>query len=828
VKRAGAVAALLLSAFAWGCSGGGGSSDLSPSGTARLSLEEHLQRGTDLMRQGQDEGAIAEFKQSIAIDPKDARPHLQLGRLLASKARREGNVPLDGVAELKEAVRLNPEDIQAAYELADIIKDRVIGVYDQNLTVQLFERILKANPALYDIRLRYATWLAVGEVRLTIPGQGRASRDSGWSMEMARSHLEKVLDQVPPDSEQAMAANFMLAHVMMKSGQWPELVRQADLILQRFPNIPSDRKWQITGMKGHGYLRQGMNREALATFEQEAELGGGNRALWDIHVAVEALGGWEIFEPELATGYPKGFPEKYKLPLRPERYGGDLPPPGPRFKDIGKEMGIGRIAGAGPASWADYDQDGRWDLVACGCDTFCQLFRNLGTKFEDVTLAAGLERVDPGFGAVWGDYDGDGFPDLYIARDGWNGPGADALLHNRGNGTFEEVTAKAGIQEPGSGFNVVWFDYDKDGWLDLFVTNGVTLDPNINHLYRNRGDGTFENVTEKAGLLEEPRGGTIGVAVGDYDQDGWPDIFVHGRYRANKLYRNLGNGKFQDIAREAGVLGDRKQNGFMALAVDIDSDGDLDIVTSSLAVWDHVLAGYRSDYQTAPDDDQVRIYRNDGKMKFTDIGRDSGFIYPIGSMSANAGDLDNDGYPDLYFGTGNPDIRRLEPNILYMNNGRGYFVDRTRSAGVGVLGKGHGVTMIDWDGDGYLEIYAEVGGFYHGDLWRSYFFDYQGPKNNHWLEVELSQDGHNRQAVGASVTLRAGKLNPYQEVLNGRGFGSSDPPILHFGLGQNQKIEKLTVKWPDGTVAEIPPPPVDRKIRIHKGDSGWTPRPTPP
>ena len=172
--------------------------------------------------------------------------------------------------------------------------------------------------------------------------------------------------------------------------------------------------------------------------------------------------------------------------ISPKTLDDAVAPPGPRFRNIGKETGIGRIAGAGPASWADYDQDGRYDLVACGCDTFCALYRNLGSKFADVTLAAGLERVDPSFGAVWGDYDGDGYPDLYIARDGWNGPGADTLLHNRRDGTFEDVTQKAGDRRAGVRLQCRLVRLQPGRLARSPVTNGVTLDPNINHLYRNR------------------------------------------------------------------------------------------------------------------------------------------------------------------------------------------------------------------------------------------------------------------------------------------------------------------------------------------------------
>jgi hypothetical protein len=440
-----------------------------------------------------------------------------------------------------------------------------------------------------------------------------------------------------------------------------------------------------------------------------------------------------------------------------------------------------------------------------------------------VTLEAGFGKVESGFGAAWGDYDGDGKPDLYIARNGWAGPLQDSLLHNKGNGTFEEVTKKAGIDEPGSGFHVTWFDYNRDGWLDIYVSNGVTLDRNINHLYRNNGNGTFTNVTREAGLEEEQRAGTIGIAIGDYDQDGWPDLFVHGRMRPNRLYHNLGGGKFEEVARQAGVAGNGRQNGYVALFQDMDSDGDLDLITVSLAMWEHVIAGYRADYVPVPDDDLIKYFRNDGNGHFTDVSTQSGFVYPLGIMAANTADVDNDGYADLYFGTGNPDLRRQEPNVLYQNTGQGTFVDRSRSAGVWSQGKGHGITFTDWNGDGYLEIYAEKGGFYHGDLYHSSFFLNVTPHQNHFLMIDLSQEGPNGLAVGAGVTVQAGNLKIYKEVTSGRGFGSSDPPTLHFGLGKNRAIERLRVRWPDGSSQDFPAPPVDQFIRIRKGDSNWTP-----
>ena len=810
MKRGSIAAAALAAGLALACSGQGAST-IAPTGRTRMEVEEHYQRGMDLTRQMQDEGAAAEFRRCIKLDPGDARSYLQLGKILAARARRANQIPAEAAELLSKAVTLDPKDIQARYELAEILKERIINLYDPDRTIELYESILRDNPALTSVRQRYATWLAVGEIRMKGHGKDRVTLDSAWTMDAARFQLEKVLDEVSPDGEEAAAAHLTLANVYMKSGLWPELVKETDLFLQRYAGAPVERRAQALGMKAQGLFRQRLFKEAIQVYREYYDLEPSEKPLWGIYQCTLGLG-----------SVPADLPKKYRFPLRPEMAGADLPPP-PKFRDIAPELGIDKFSGAGPAGWADYDGDGRFDLVACGMDTFCSLFHNEGSRFRDVTLEAGFGKVESGFGAAWGDYDGDGKPDLYIARNGWAGPLQDSLLHNKGDGTFEEVAKKAGIDEPGSGFHVTWFDYNRDGWLDIYVSNGVTLDRNINHLYRNNGNGTFTNVTREAGLEEEQRAGTIGIAIGDYDQDGWPDLFVHGRMRPNRLYHNLGGGKFEEVARQAGVAGNGRQNGYVALFQDMDSDGDLDLITVSLAMWEHVIAGYRADYVPVPDDDLIKYFRNDGNGHFTDVSTQAGFVYPLGIMAANTADVDNDGYADLYFGTGNPDLRRQEPNVLYQNTGKGTFVDRSRSAGVWSQGKGHGITFTDWNGDGYLEIYAEKGGFYHGDLYHSSFFLNVTPHQNHFLMIDLSQEGPNGLAVGAGVTVQAGNLKIYKEVTSGRGFGSSDPPTLHFGLGKNPSIERLRVRWPDGSSQDFPAPPVDQFIRIRKGDSNWTP-----
>ncbi len=813
-RQALALSSLLVWVLCLACDGVGEAVVRPPA--SRLEVEEHIQRGMELMRQGQEENALAEFRQSTSLDPNNARATLQLGRVLAAHARRTNQLPFEAAEVLKKAVKLDPKSVQARFELSQVLLKREVGLYEPERVIDLIEGILRDSPAETGIRLRYATWLIMSEVRLSVPGkEGKVTKDSSWTLDVARFNLERVIDEAPADSEMAAAAHLMMADVLMKLGCWPEALQEAKLFMARYPNVPLERGTQALSILAQSQMRLGLYNEAIETYRRWHDLEPSDRPLWGIFQCMRALG-----------GYPAGLPQKYRFPLRPERHEKDQPPP-PRFRNIAHELGIEKTAGAGPAGWADYDGDGRYDLVACGMDTFCSLFHNEGKRFRDVTLQAGMGNVESGFGTAWGDYDGDGRPDLYIARNGWGGPLADSLLHNQGDGTFEDVTKQAGIDEPGSGFHVTWFDYNRDGWLDVFVSNGVTYDLNINHLYRNNGNGTFTNVTEEAGLGEKPSGGTIGVAVGDYDQNGWPDLFIHGRMVPNRLYHNLGNGKFEEVAKQAGVAGNGRQNGYVALFQDMDSDGDLDIVTVCLAPWEQTLAGMRADYVPVANDDLVRLYRNEVNGHFTDVSEKAGFVYPIGIMAAGTADVDNDGYSDLYFGTGNPDLRRQEPNLLYQNTGNGAFVDVSRAAGVWEQGKGPGISFFDWNGDGYLEIFAEKGGFYHGDLYASAFFLNETPHGNHYLFIDLLEDGPNRFAVGTGVTVQAGPLKIYKEVTSGRGFGSTDPYTLHFGLGKHPRIDLLRVRWPDGTSSDYPAPSVDSRIRIRKGESGWTLATTP-
>jgi tetratricopeptide (TPR) repeat protein len=766
----------------------------------------------DLARRGQHEAAVEEFRRSLALSANDPDTHFQLGRSLMEMALASGGPLREAMSEMEKALRLDPFRDYVRLQMAEAYGLKIPGHFDPDKTISLFEELIQRHPERPEIRLRFALWLKDSDVRLSrADDPNRVLQDSSWTYDVIRFHIEKAIDLVPEGSETMLQARMLLARILLDSGEYVAARAAFESLLPAFEERGAN-PGDLLNWIGHCLYRAEQYEKAAAAFSKAQELQPGPRHLWDIKLAYDKLG-----------GYPEALPERYRFPLRKEAFD-PASPPGLKFTDIAPRLHINRYAGAGPVAWADFDGDGQHDLLACGCDTFCNLYRAAGDTFVDATVEAKLTRLESGFGAVAADYDGDGDQDFYLARNGWSGPGANSLMRNEGNGTFVDVAAAAGVDDRGSSFNAAWFDYDRDGWLDLIVTNGVYLDGTTNQLYRNEGDGAFVNVTGAAGLTESPGFGTIGLAVGDYDDDGWPDIFYHGRGTANRLYRNNHDGTFTDVAAHAGVVGTKVQNGYIAFFADLDSDGDLDIWTGSLAPWDDVLAGYRPGYEPGPLEHVPRYFRNDGHGTFTDVSIAAGFIYPLGIMAAGVGDVDNDGYIDIYTGTGNPDMRRLEPNNFLHNRGGERFEDLTWFTALGRLGKGHGITFIDWDRDGDLEIYAELGGFFHGDFWENAFFLNEAGNRNNWLQVELKQPGTNHEAIGARVTIKAGRLNQTQQVNAGRGFGSSDPLVLHFGLGTADRVDRLEVRWPDGATQVMEAPPVNRSVLIERKTPEAPPR----
>ena len=289
--------------------------------------------------------------------------------------------------------------------------------------------------------------------------------------------------------------------------------------------------------------------------------------------------------------------------------------------------------------------------------------------------------------------------------------------------------------------------------------------------------------------------------------------------QSNVLYRNNGDGTFTDVTPTTG-MNIPVTDAFVTFFLDVDNDADLDIFISNSGSFQAFIAGQITG--SAPHDaDRQVLYRNNGDGTFTDVTRESGLYHAFGAMGANFGDIDSDGYLDIYLATGAPQMGRLERDALFHNNGDGTFTDATLAFGLGNIGKGHGVTFGDVDTDGDVDIYVPVGGAFIGDQWHNLFYQNTGTGNN-WLTLKLVGVKSNRDGIGAKVTLHVGGVsNPeirYREVSGGCGFGSTNSLQLEIGLGAHAKVDTLEIVWPSGQVDTHRNLSVNRKLVITEGE----------
>ncbi len=685
------------------------------------------------------------------------------------------------------------------------------GAYDAVRAVRQLEDVLKRFPELAALRHQFAYALDSFEVRIPVESDpDQPPIRSQVTLDLARAHLERAYAGVLPSTGLATACLRALSEVTLKMGEWEESFRLKELALQDARIQPLERD-VLRQRQVLARYKQGRYADALALFRsafgETEDLPWPRR--WLLHVVQQAA----------------GVPAAERKPRFDFRPGLVLPKPGEAlaFVDVAAKLGADRRNGLGPTAWGDVDHDGDDDLFIASCDSFGVLLKDDGQRFRDASREVGLGRVPSGFSSTLVDVDGDSWLDLYVGRDGWSGPAPNVLYKNRA-GRFEDASASSGLADPGSSFVHTWCDADRDGAVDVFVANGITGGADINALYRNKGDGTFENKTQAAGLAE-PRGTrTIGVAAGDYDDDGRTDLFCSGYQTTNRLYHNETTDKglaFVECGEAAGVRdAQHVSNGYVTFFADLDGDLDLDILRTSLAPFDDVLA-WLGDAAGGPPKSAVhtlRCYRNAGAGRFVDGTEELGLAIPIGVMGAGLADLDNDGWLDLYLGTGDPDLGRLEPN-RFLENAAGRFRDRTFELGFGILGKGHGVTFLDRDRDGDLEVYAQEGGFVMGDTWTNAFYENLSyAKGNHWLHVTLEGVASNREGIDARVLVTAGGRTCLRERRNGEGFGCSNSPALEFGLGAAERVERLELRWPSGLVQSFDDVPLDARILVREGE----------
>jgi tetratricopeptide (TPR) repeat protein len=489
-----------------------------------------------------------------------------------------------------------------------------------------------------------------------------------------------------------------------------------------------------------------------------------------------------------AGTYPDKVPRAYLIPPAAFESAEDVG----RFVDVAPRSGLVSFSEAGGVIVDDFDNDGRLDVVTSSlesCEPMRLFQRSSDGLFRDRTAKSGLEDQLGGLNIVQTDYNNDGNLDILVLRGGWETPQRKSLLRNNGNGTFTDVTVASGLTKALTGTQAaVWVDIDNDGWLDLFAGN----ESGPAQLFRNKRDGTFEDVAEKAGVNRTAF--NKGVSAADYDNDGWPDLYVSNLGGTNFLYRNNRDGTFTELGRGAGVPGPGQ--GFPTWFFDYDNDGNPDLfVASYVTSVDEVARAYLKLPRNA---NTLKLYRNLGDGSFQDVTRQVGLDRVLMVMGANFGDIDNDGFLDLYLGTGNPSYGALVPSLLLRNRDGKSFVDVTSSSGTGELHKGHGVAFADLDHDGDEEIVFEVGGATPGDAHALRLFENPGHHND-WIALKLVGVKTNRAAIGARITVTvdaaAGRRTIHRTVGSGGSFGAS-PLQQHIGVGAGVRSVDVEIWWP--------------------------------
>ncbi len=504
--------------------------------------------------------------------------------------------------------------------------------------------------------------------------------------------------------------------------------------------------------------------------------------------------------------YPDGVPASMQLPKG--YFSSDVP--FSKFPDIASSLQVDTRGLAGGVAVEDFDNDGLLDIIASswGFNDQIQYFRNNGAGgFDDWTIRAGLKGVTGGLNIRHADYNNDGFVDILILRGAWfndQGKIPNSLLKNNGDNTFTDVTLEAGLYTKRPTQNAVWADFDGDGWLDLFVGNESLpaggIESNFpSELYHNQQDGTFREVSQQANL--QINYFVKGSAGGDINNDGLPDLYISVMNGTNQLFLNVSDEKgirFDNISGTSNT--GEPWVSFPCWMFDFNNDGWLDIFVSAYSDGTEDLPGkILRAYGKKDDPFRPRLYVNNGNNTFTDVSIEMGLTEPAFTMGSNYGDLDNDGFPDFYLGTGEPNLKSIIPNKMYWNRDGKSFSDITYSGGFGNIQKGHGVGFGDMDGDGDQDFYVIMGGSFEGDVYQNLLFENPVGQDNKWIILRLEGVESNRRAIGARAEIEILEKGVTRKVMAmvspGSSFGGNSLQ-LEMGLGKAEKITAAKIYWP--------------------------------
>jgi hypothetical protein len=508
--------------------------------------------------------------------------------------------------------------------------------------------------------------------------------------------------------------------------------------------------------------------------------------------------------------YPKSVPQEFLIPNLDSDTTFKVKP----FTDMAADLGLNINGRAGGVIIDDFNNDGYLDIVTSGWDLHDPMHyfqNNKDGTFIDLTEQSGLNGLTGGLNIQQTDYNNDGNIDIFVLRGAWNTQGfgnqPPSLLRNNGDGTFTDVTINSGLEYFHPTQAAVWADFNNDGWLDVFIgaEHSGRGDAGGTHacmLYINNHDGTFTDMAKNANCNITSY--VKGVTSADYNNDGWPDIFISTLDGRKFLLKNMKkSGKdvaFDDVTEEAGIARNTEPT-FTTWFYDYNNDGWPDISVSDYNMRSQPLGYYAAAEalgKPIPKAGNVFLYRNNHDGTFTNVTDEVGLNKVVFSMGANFGDIDNDGYPDMYFGTGNPDFRSLVPNKLFKNIGGKKFADVTTSSRMGNLQKGHGVAFADLRNTGIQDVFIEMGGAYKGDSYTSSLYVNPGQTNNNWISLKLEGVKANKSAIGSRIKLtfteNGVKRSVYKDVNSGGSFGSS-PLRQEIGIGQAKSIDDIEIKW---------------------------------
>lgn len=641
-------------------------------------------------------------------------------------------------------------------------------------------------------------------------------------------YYDSVLKSSPPFVD-SINAEFFKANALLEKGEEQLAIEGFERLISRVPANDKASMDALLRQLGIAYLRLGERVNCIINHSGEScifpiagagihkDKSGSQKAIelyenilsqkpddlesrWLLNIAYMTIGGYPgQVPPKLLL---KGLDDDSSYAVKP-------------FVDVAAIVGLNTNNMAGGSIVEDFNNDDYLDVITSGWGLQEGMHynqNNANGSFSDISASSGLKDLVGGLHIVQTDYNNDGFKDIFVLRGGWKkkfGREPNSLLRNNGDGTFTDVTHQSGLLSFHPTQTATWNDFNNDGWLDVFIGNETTEgESHPCELYINNGDGTFTDLAKEAKC--DITVWAKGVTSGDYNNDGWPDLFVSTVDGRKYLLKNEGNAKsvrFRDVTLESGLYVNTVRS-FPTWFWDYDNDGWLDILVSGYD-YGGALAQYAaSEALGLPVQNlgNVFLYRNKQDGTFEDVTDKMGLNKVAFAMGSNFGDIDNDGWLDFYLGTGNPQYRSVIPNKMFKNLGGQRFVDITQAARVGNLQKGHGVSFADLDNDGDQDVHIDMGGAYTGDTYQNSLYLNPGQNDNRFIGIRLEGTTCNRAAIGARIKVsfkENGVLRSvYREVNSGSSFGAN-PLQQHFGIGQANLIESIEIKWPGSSELQV-------------------------